>query len=68
MTTTLLKFQHHFRQAFVRRFIFSLCFPGLRDLKVLAINTAQIAVAEKDISRAVCARQNRFFAEVRRVA
>jgi hypothetical protein len=51
----------------VRRFIFFLCFPGLRDLKVLAINTAQIAVAEKDISRAVCARQNRFFAEVRRV-
>ncbi len=63
-----LKFEHYFREAFVRRFIFPLRFPGLRDLKILAIDAAQIAVAEKDVTRAACAGQNRFFAKVRRVA
>ena len=67
MTAFRLQFQHHFRQSFVRDFVFLLLFPSLRDLIILAINTTQIAVAEKDISRAVCSRQNRFFAKMRRV-
>lgn len=64
MTAFFLQFQHHFRQFFVRNFVFLLRFPSLRDLIVLAIDTTQIAVAEKDISRAVFARQNRFFAKM----
>ena len=67
MTALCLQFEHHFSQPFVRYFIFLLRFPGLRDLIILAINAAQIAVAEKDISRAVCAGQTRLFAEMRRV-
>ena len=68
VTAASLQFEHHFGEAFVRRFIFLLRFPGLRDLKILAIDAAQIAVAEKDVARAARAGQNRLFAKVRRVA
>ncbi len=68
VTAFRLQLQHHFRQPLVRDFIFLLLFPSLRDLKVLAIDTAQIAVAEKYIARAARAGQTRFFAEMRRIA
>jgi len=56
MTTFRLQLQHHFRQPFVRDFIFLLLFPSLRDLKVLTIYATQIAVAEKYIARAAGSR------------
>lgn len=65
VTTFRLQFEHHFRQPLVRDFVFLLFFPGLRDLIILAVNAAQIAIAEKDIARASGAGQNRFFAEMR---
>ena len=68
VTTSFLQFQHHFRQSFVRYFVAFLLFPGLRNLVILAIDAAQIAVAEKDITRAVGSRKRRLFAEMRRVA
>ncbi len=67
VATARLQFEHNCGESFVRDFIRALLFVRLRDLKVLAIDAAQIAVAEKDISRAVCAGQTRLFAEMRRV-
>ena len=51
----------------MRDFILNLLFMRLRNLIVLAIDTAQIAIAEKDVSRAPGARERRLFAKVRRV-
>jgi hypothetical protein len=51
----------------VSHFVSFLFFPGLRDLIVLAVNTAKIAVAEENISSTVFSRQARLFAEVRGV-
>ena len=51
-----LQLQHHFRQSLVRNFVFLLRFPRLRDLIILAVNAAQITVAEKDVSRAAGSR------------
>ena len=52
----VLEFEHHLGESLVRYLISFLLFPGLRDLVILAIDAAEIAVAEKDISRTVCAR------------
>lgn len=68
VTAFCLKFEHHFGKPFVRDFVFLLRFPGLRNLEILTIDAAQIAVAEKYISRAARSRKTRFFAEMRRVA
>ena len=67
MTTARLQFQHHLCQTFVRYFVLDLFFVSLRNLIVLAIDAAQIAIAEKNIARAARAGERRLFAEVRRV-
>jgi hypothetical protein len=51
----------------MRDLIPELLFVRLRNLVVLAIDAAQIAIAEKNVPRAVCADERGFFAEVRRV-
>ena len=51
----------------MRHFVFDLFFVRLRNLIILAIDTAQIAVAEEDISGAACAGQRRLFTKVRGV-
>lgn len=67
MTAAILKFEHHFGKAFVCCLVLFLLFPGLRDLIILAVNTAKIAVTEKYISGAVCSAQTRFFAKMCRI-
>jgi hypothetical protein len=52
-----LQFKHYFRQAFVSYLILELFFVCLRDLVILAIDTAQIAVAKEDIAGAARADQ-----------
>lgn len=68
VTTFGLQFEHHFCQSFVRYLVLFLRFPGLRDLKILAIDAAQITVSKENITCAVCAGKTRFFAKMRRVA
>ncbi len=62
-----LQLQHHFGQSLVRDLVLSLLLPGLRDLVILAVNAAEVAVSEKDVPGAVRSAQARLFAEVRRV-
>ncbi|MFL6467793.1 MAG: hypothetical protein ACJ72Z_07525, partial [Pyrinomonadaceae bacterium] len=42
--------------------------PGLRDLIILTVNTAKVAVAKEDIPGTFCSRQARLFAEMRGTA
>jgi hypothetical protein len=51
----------------VRDLVFDLLLVRLRYLVVLAVDAAQITVAEKYVARAVCANKSGLFAEVRRV-
>src|SRR3712207_7876384 len=51
VTAARLQVEHHFSESFVRCFVFFLFAPGLRDLIILAINAAQVTVAEKDVAR-----------------
>ncbi len=51
----------------MRDFILNLLLVGLRNLIVLAIDTAQIAIPEENISRAARARERRLFAKMWRV-
>ena len=67
VTPTLLQFQHHLRETFVRDFVFELLLMRLRDLVVLAVDATQVTVAEEDVARAARAGQRRFFAEMRSV-
>src|SRR5580765_2451320 len=64
MTASILEFEHHLGKSLVRHFILSLRFPGLRDLVILAIDAAEIAVAEKDIPRAAGPAETWLFAKV----
>ena len=48
----------------MRHLILDLFFVRLRDLIVLAIDAAQVAVAEEDVAGAACAGQRRLFTEV----
>jgi hypothetical protein len=66
MTASTLKLEHHCGQAFVCDLIPDLFLVLLGDLKVLAIDAAEIAITKKDITRTACASKRRFFAEVRR--
>ena len=66
VTAAMLEFEHHLGQPLVRDLVLFLLLPCLRDLIVLAVNTAEVAVAEKNVPGAVRAAQNRFFAEMRR--
>ena len=59
-----LQFKHHICKAFVRDLVLSLLPVRLRNLVVLAIDAAQVAVAEKDVARAQCSYKRRLFAEV----
>ncbi len=55
VATSHLKLKHHFGQAFMRYLILNLLFVRLGDLIILAVDAAQIAVAEEDVARAtVC--------------
>ena len=67
VTAARLQLEHHLGQPLVRHFVFDLFLVRLRDLIVLAVDAAQIAVAEKDISGAARAGQRRLFTKVRRV-
>ena len=67
MASARLKLQHHLSQTFVRDFVLELLFVCLRDLVVLTINTTKIAVAEEDITSALCSDERRLLAKVRRV-
>ena len=68
MTAPLLQLQHHLGQAFVRDLILLLLTPDLRDLVILTIDAAEIAVAEKDVAGAVRSAQTWLLAKVGRVA
>ena len=68
VTAALLQFEHHFGKTFVRYLVLFLFFPGLRDLIILAIDAAEIAVAEEDVACAVRAAQTRLFAKMSGVA
>ena len=68
VAAAILKLEHHLGQTLVGYFIFLLLFPRLRDLIILAVNTAEITVAEKDIARAIGSRQARLLAKMSRVA
>ena len=67
VTVATCKLKHYLGQSFVRDLILYLLFVRLRDLIVLAIDAAQIAVAEKYVARAVSAYERRLFAKMRRV-
>ena len=67
VTAARLQFEHHLRQTLVRDFILELLFVRLRDLIVLAVDAAQIAVAEENVAGAVRADERGLFAEVRGV-
>ena len=62
-----LQLQHHLSQSFVRDLILDLFFVRLRDLIILTIDAAQIAVAEENVSGSAATRKRRLFAEVCRV-
>jgi len=68
VTTAFLQLKHHLGQAFVSYLVLFLFSPGLRDLVVLAVDAAEIAVAEKDVTGTACAREARLFAKVSGVA
>ena len=59
VTAAILQLEHHLGKPLVRDLVLSLLFPGLRDLVILAIDAAKIAVAEKDIASAACSRQDK---------
>src|SRR5204862_591924 len=67
VTAARLQLEHHLSQAFVRNFVLNLLFVRLRDLIVLAIDAAQIAVTEKDVAGAARTYQRRLFAKMRGV-
>lgn len=67
MTSAILQFEHHFGQAFMRDLVLFLLTPGLRYLIILAVDTAKIAVAEKDISSAFSTGQAWFLAKMSRI-
>src|SRR5262249_40864256 len=62
-----LELQHHLGQPLDRDDVLLLPRIVLADLIVLAINAAQIAVSEKDISRAAGSRERRLLAKMSRV-
>ena len=49
VAASVLQFGHHFGETFLGDLVLFLLFPGLRDLIILAIDAAEIAVAEKDV-------------------
>jgi len=67
VATASLQFEHYLSQTFVGDFVPGLLLMRLRNLIVLAIDTPQIAIAEKDVSRPPGARERRLFAKVWRV-
>ena len=67
VATARLQFKHHFRQTLVGHFILDLFFVGLRNLIILAVHAAQIAVSEKNIAGSARAGERRLFAEMRGV-
>ena len=67
VTAFRLQFEHHLGETLTGDLVLLLRFQGLRDLVILAINTPEIAVAEKDIARSVRTRKARLLAKVRGV-
>jgi hypothetical protein len=67
LSASVVQFVLHLGESLVRDFVLSLLLPGLRDLVILAIDAAKIAVAEKDISSTFRPRQAWFLTEVRSV-
>ncbi len=68
MASARLEFEHHLGEPFVRDLISFLLFPSLRDLMILAVDAAEIAVAEEDVAGAAGAGEARFFAKMCGVA
>lgn len=64
VTTFRLQLQHHLRKSLVRYFILELLLVRLRNLIVLTINAAQVAVAKEDVSCPVSPDERRFFTKV----
>ena len=64
VAAALLQLKHYLGEAFMGHLVFLLLTPCLRDLIILAIDAAEIAVAEKDVARAFCARQTRLLAKM----
>jgi hypothetical protein len=67
VTAARLQFQHHLRETLVRHLVAKLLFMRLRNLVVLTIDAAKVAVAEEDVARASGPDERRFLAEVGRV-
>lgn len=67
MTTLCLQLQHHLGEPLMSDFVLELFLVRLRDLVVLTIDTAQIAIPEEDVTCASGSNEGGFFTEVRRV-
>src|SRR5438270_214431 len=67
VTTARLQLEHHFSKTFVRDFVLDLFLVRLRNLIVLTIDTTQVAVPKKDVSRAARSHQRWLFTKVRGV-
>ena len=67
VTAARLQLEHDRGEAFVSYLVFDLFLMRLRDLIVLTIDAAQVAIAEKDVSRASGANQAGLFTKVRGV-
>src|SRR5258708_5306316 len=64
MTPARLQIEHHLCQAFMRHYVPNLLFVRLRNLIVLAVDTAQIAVSKEDVAGPARAGQRRLFPKV----
>src|ERR1044071_3015568 len=67
MAALRLQFKKHLCEPLKRDFVFALLAERLTDLIVLAIDAAQVAKPEKDITRAALSNKRGLFAKVRRV-
>src|SRR6266536_2752238 len=65
MTAAGLQLEHHFSQTFVCNFVLDLLSVRLRNLIVLAVHAAQVAVTEEDVAGSARPNQRRLFTVVR---
>jgi len=64
VNATVLQLKHHLGEPLVRDLVLSLLPPRLRDLVVLAIDAAKIAVAKEDVSCTTGSGQTGLFAKM----
>ena len=67
VTTFRLQLQHHLRKSLMGYLILELLLVRLRNLIVLTIDAAKVAVTKEDVSCTVSSDERRFFTKVCRV-